>query len=29
MISYVIVILTGLAGLIGTFAWWELADQTY
>lgn len=26
--SYVIVMLTGLAGLIGTFLWWELADQT-
>jgi ABC-2 type transport system permease protein len=29
MISYVIVILTSLAGMIGTFVWWELADQTY
>jgi ABC-2 type transport system permease protein len=29
MISYVIVILTSLAGMIGTFAWWELADQVY
>lgn len=27
-ISYVIVILTGLAGMGGTFVWWELADQT-
>lgn len=27
--SYTIVALTGLAGLIGTLAWWELADQTY
>lgn len=27
--SYVIVALTALAGLIATFAWWELADQTY
>jgi ABC-2 type transport system permease protein len=29
MISYGIVILTSLAGMIGTFVWWELADQTY
>lgn len=29
MISYAIVILTSLAGMIGTFVWWELADQTY
>ena len=28
MMSYTIVILTSLAGLIGTFFWWELADQT-
>jgi ABC-2 type transport system permease protein len=28
MISYVIVMLTSLAGMIATFAWWELADQT-
>ena len=27
--SYVIVILTGVAGIAGTFLWWELADQTY
>ena len=27
-ISYVIVIFTSFAGMIGTFAWWELADQT-
>jgi len=27
-ISYVIVILTGVAGIAGTFSWWELADQT-
>ena len=27
MISYAIVILTSLTGLIGTFIWWELADQ--
>jgi ABC-2 type transport system permease protein len=26
--SYVIVMLTGLSGFIGTFLWWELADQT-
>lgn len=26
--SYVVVVLTGLAGLIGTFGWWEMADQT-
>lgn len=29
MISYVIVILTGVAGIAGTFIWWELADQTH
>lgn len=28
MISYVIVIFTSFAGIIGTFAWWELTDQT-
>ena len=28
MISYIIVILTGLAGMAATFAWWEQADQT-
>lgn len=28
VVSYAIVILTGLAGLAGTFAWWERADQT-
>lgn len=27
-ISYLIVILTGLAGMIATFIWWETADQT-
>ena len=27
-ISYFIVILTGIIGLIATFAWWERADQT-
>jgi ABC-2 type transport system permease protein len=26
-ISYVIVILTGLAGMIGTYLWWKYADQ--
>lgn len=29
MISYVIVISASLLGMIGTFAWWELADQAY
>jgi ABC-2 type transport system permease protein len=29
LISYLIVILTGLAGLGATFAWWRLADQTH
>ncbi|CAM3210398.1 ABC transporter permease [Rhodothermus bifroesti] len=28
-ISYVIVIVTSLVGLIGTLVWWELADHTY
>ena len=28
VVSYLVVILTSLAGLIGTFAWWTLADQT-
>ncbi len=28
-VSYVIVLLTGLAGMVGTFAWWEWADQTH
>jgi ABC-2 type transport system permease protein len=28
IVSYVIVILTGFAGLIGTLLWWEWADQT-
>jgi ABC-2 type transport system permease protein len=28
-ISYVIVLLTGLAGLAGTLAWWVWADQTH
>ena len=29
MVSYLIVILTGLAGLGATFVWWRLADQTH
>jgi len=28
IISYVIVLLTSIAGLVGTLLWWELADQT-
>lgn len=28
-ISYLIVILTSVAGFAGTFIWWEFADQTY
>ena len=27
-ISYILVIATGILGLIGTFLWWERADQT-
>jgi ABC-2 type transport system permease protein len=27
-VSYLIVILTGVAGIAGTFIWWEFADQT-
>lgn len=27
-VSYLIVILTGAAGLVGTFVWWNSADQT-
>lgn len=27
-VSYLIVILTSVAGIAGTFIWWELADQT-
>jgi ABC-2 type transport system permease protein len=27
--SYIIVFLTGISGIAGTFLWWELADQTY
>ncbi len=29
MESYLLVLLTSLAGMIGTFVWWEFADQTY
>jgi ABC-2 type transport system permease protein len=29
IVSYVIVLLTGVAGAAGTFVWWELADQTH
>ena len=28
-VSYVIVILTSIIGIAGTFLWWELADQTH
>ncbi len=28
-ISYVLVLLTSLAGAVGTFAWWRFADQKY
>jgi ABC-2 type transport system permease protein len=28
IVSYVIVILTSVAGVVGTLTWWELADQT-
>jgi ABC-2 type transport system permease protein len=28
VVSYVLVLLTGLAGVLGTLAWWQLADQT-
>ena len=27
--SFLIVICTGVLGIVGTFIWWELADQTY
>jgi ABC-2 type transport system permease protein len=27
-VSYWIVILTGLAGMIGTYLWWKYADQS-
>jgi hypothetical protein len=29
IVSYLIVILTSVAGLAGTILWWELADQTH
>jgi ABC-2 type transport system permease protein len=29
IVSYVIVILTSVAGIAGTFIWWELADNTH
>jgi hypothetical protein len=29
IVSYVIVLLTGIVGLAGTLIWWEQADQTY
>ena len=29
MVSYVIVIITAVAGIAGTLLWWELADQTH
>jgi ABC-2 type transport system permease protein len=29
MISYELVILTGIVGIAGTFIWWEWADQTH
>ena len=29
MVSYAIIVLTGVAGVAGTFIWWELADQTH
>jgi ABC-2 type transport system permease protein len=29
IVSYVIIILTSVAGIAGTLIWWELADQTY
>ena len=29
IVSYVIVILTSVAGIAGTILWWELADQTH
>lgn len=28
-VSYVIVLLTGITGICGTFLWWALADQTH
>jgi ABC-2 type transport system permease protein len=29
MVSYLLVILTGIVGITGTFIWWENVDQTY
>jgi ABC-2 type transport system permease protein len=29
IVSYIIVLLTSVAGAAGTFLWWELADQTH
>jgi ABC-2 type transport system permease protein len=29
VLSFVIVLITGLAGMLGTLAWWIYADQTY
>jgi ABC-2 type transport system permease protein len=29
VVSYAIIILTSVAGMAGTFIWWELADQTH
>jgi ABC-2 type transport system permease protein len=29
MVSYLIVILTGMVGMLGTLIWWERADQTH
>jgi uncharacterized membrane protein len=28
-LSYIIVILTSLAGVAGTLLWWELVDETH
>jgi ABC-2 type transport system permease protein len=27
--SYIIVLMTGIAGIAGTFLWWNLADETH
>jgi ABC-2 type transport system permease protein len=29
VVSYIIVLLTGVAGVAGAFLWWELADETH
>ncbi len=29
MVSYLLVILTGIVGIVGTFIWWEKVDQTH